>query len=375
MFLTNKLPSVRAKLKIDVEHLRAHNPKLIYVRGTGQGERGPDADRGSYDALAYWCRAGIAMSMKHADDDARPGAARPRVRRLDRGDDDRRRHHGRAVPPRAHRRGADRGRLAAGHRPLVARRGGRALAAAAASPWVPLPKVLLDPEPARQNYKTKDERFLSFCCLQAAKYWPGITEVIGQPELATDERFADAAEPHEELGRGRRAPRRGVRRAHRRRVARALWRASRDSGRWCRTRSRRRTTRRPSANGYVVDCQTAAGTPFKLAAAPVQYDEQPADPGARARVQRARRRDPPRARPRLGRDPRSQGARSRGVILKAGTRLKSAVCDTEVMVIAAPAGEVEVSCGGAPMLDADGESGGALDRRRRRAARRSASAT
>jgi crotonobetainyl-CoA:carnitine CoA-transferase CaiB-like acyl-CoA transferase len=33
------------------------------------------------------------------------------------------------------------------------------------------------------------------------------------------------------------------------------------------------------ANGYVVDCQTAAGTPFKLAAAPVQYDEQAALPG------------------------------------------------------------------------------------------------
>jgi len=32
------------------------------------------------------------------------------------------------------------------------------------------------------------------------------------------------------------------------------------------------------ANGYVADCATAAGTPFKLAVAPVQYDEQPAAP-------------------------------------------------------------------------------------------------
>ena len=38
-----------------------HNPDIIYVRGTGQGERGPDADKGSYDSLAYWCRAGVAM--------------------------------------------------------------------------------------------------------------------------------------------------------------------------------------------------------------------------------------------------------------------------------------------------------------------------
>ena len=46
VFLTNKLPSVRKKLKIDVEDIRAHNPRIIYVRGTGHGERGPDADKG-----------------------------------------------------------------------------------------------------------------------------------------------------------------------------------------------------------------------------------------------------------------------------------------------------------------------------------------
>jgi hypothetical protein len=37
--------------------------------------------------------------------------------------------------------------------------------------------------------------------------------------------------------------------------------------------------------------------------------------------------------------------------LKAGTRLKSAVCDTQVMVIAAPASDVALSCGGAPLLE------------------------
>src|SRR5581483_2106715 len=49
VFLTNKLASVRRKLKVDVDDIRAHNPKIIYVRGHGQGNRGPDADRGSYD--------------------------------------------------------------------------------------------------------------------------------------------------------------------------------------------------------------------------------------------------------------------------------------------------------------------------------------
>ena len=35
------------------------------------------------------------------------------------------------------------------------------------------------------------------------------------------------------------------------------------------------------ANGYVQPCETAAGTPFKLAAAPVQFDEEPPTPSRR----------------------------------------------------------------------------------------------
>jgi hypothetical protein len=38
-------------------------------------------------------------------------------------------------------------------------------------------------------------------------------------------------------------------------------------------------------------------------------------------------------------------------VLKSGLRLKSAVCDTELMVIRAPAGvDVDIRCGGAAML-------------------------
>jgi crotonobetainyl-CoA:carnitine CoA-transferase CaiB-like acyl-CoA transferase len=58
VFLTNKLSAVRKKLHIDLDDIRAHNPNIIYVRGTGQGERGPDANKGSYDALAFWAGLG-----------------------------------------------------------------------------------------------------------------------------------------------------------------------------------------------------------------------------------------------------------------------------------------------------------------------------
>ena len=72
VFLTNKLPGVRKKLKIELEDIRAHNPNIIYVAGTGQGERGPDADKGSYDSLAFWFRPGVALGVKPADSDLIP---------------------------------------------------------------------------------------------------------------------------------------------------------------------------------------------------------------------------------------------------------------------------------------------------------------
>jgi hypothetical protein len=37
--------------------------------------------------------------------------------------------------------------------------------------------------------------------------------------------------------------------------------------------------------------------------------------------------------------------------LKTGARLKSAVCDAEVMVVLAPSEAVELTCGGVPMLE------------------------
>lgn len=38
--------------------------------------------------------------------------------------------------------------------------------------------------------------------------------------------------------------------------------------------------------------------------------------------------------------------------LKPGTRLRSTACTTEVVVVRAPKDEVEVTCGGRPMVDA-----------------------
>ena len=45
--------------------------------------------------------------------------------------------------------------------------------------------------------------------------------------------------------------------------------------------------------------------------------------------------------------------------LKPGSRIRSDVCDTEMMVIAAPDSDLEVICGGAPMIELNAEPSGA----------------
>ncbi len=61
--LTSFLPPARRRLKIDVDDLRKINPKLIYARGSGQGPKGPEAERGGFDAGSFWSRGGIAHML------------------------------------------------------------------------------------------------------------------------------------------------------------------------------------------------------------------------------------------------------------------------------------------------------------------------
>lgn len=49
------------------------------------------------------------------------------------------------------------------------------------------------------------------------------------------------------------------------------------------------------------------------------------------------------------------------VPLKAGARYKSAVCDTQVMVIKAPAGDYALECGGALMIAPNEEGAGEIN--------------
>jgi len=63
VFLTNYLPSARARLKIDVEDIRKVNPNIIYARGSAYGDKGLERDAGGFDNTAFWTRTGIGHSM------------------------------------------------------------------------------------------------------------------------------------------------------------------------------------------------------------------------------------------------------------------------------------------------------------------------
>ncbi|MCU1352822.1 MAG: L-carnitine dehydratase/bile acid-inducible protein [Acidimicrobiales bacterium] len=276
VFLTNKLPGVRDKLKIGVDEIRAQNPKIIYVRGTGQGERGPDADKGSYDSLAFWARAGVAVGASRPEYDLVPVPPAPGFgdsiggMTIAGGIMGALFHRERTGEPTV----VDVSLLGTG---LWAMGQAIALSLVLDVPWTVPPADRLMSNPLARCYKTKDGRDLSFTCLQAGKYWPPLCEAVGRPELATDERFADhasvmansiaAIEILDEVFAS---------------ATLEAWRGRLASfvGQWAVVQDTLEAAVDPQtvANGYLQDCETADGTPFQLVAAPVQFDEEPAVP-------------------------------------------------------------------------------------------------
>ena len=102
VFLTNWLPGALERARLTVEDIRSFNPNIIIARGTGIGVRGPDRDKGGFDAATYLSRGGVSYTLTPFGEHARRAGAR--VRRPAG------RHHARrrpvrgAVPPGAHRR-------------------------------------------------------------------------------------------------------------------------------------------------------------------------------------------------------------------------------------------------------------------------------
>ena len=171
VFLTNKLPGVRAKLHIDVDDIRAHNPNIVYVRGTGQGARGPDADKGSYDSLAFWARSGIALGGRRPEYDLIPVPPAPGF-----GDSIG------AMTIAGGIMGALFHRERTGEATLVdvslfgvglwAMGQAMALSLLVEMPWAPPSAEQMGGNPLTRVYLTQDGRHLSFTCLQGGSTGP-----------------------------------------------------------------------------------------------------------------------------------------------------------------------------------------------------------
>jgi len=276
VFVTNNLPDVRAKLGIELEQIRARNPKIIYVRGSGQGARGPEAGRGGFDGASYWARAGLASIFTPEDADwpvnQRPafgdvlggltiagGISAALVRRERTGE------------PSV----IDVSLLGMGLWSL-----GPDVTSAKLYENVEIPAFDRDsaPNPLVGTYPTKDGRFISLILLQSDRFWPDLAEHLDRPDLIDDPRFKDGMARYE----NRRECIQVLRDIFRERTY-AEWcdRLRTLKGVWAPVQTPLETHDDPqvAANGYLEPITAPSGATFVVPANPVQFDETPASVG------------------------------------------------------------------------------------------------
>jgi crotonobetainyl-CoA:carnitine CoA-transferase CaiB-like acyl-CoA transferase len=191
VFLTNFLGPARQRLGIDADDVRTRNPRIIYARGTGHGPKGPDADKGGFDALTYWGRPGTGVAAMPPDYDypiQLPGPAF--------GDIQSGAHLAGGVAAALYQRS----KTGTGGVVDVSLLGSGMWAGQANIVGARLMDVDVLPSPDRRQpnnpvanmYRTGDGRFLNLGFLEADRYWAGFCTVVGHPELVDDERFATA---------------------------------------------------------------------------------------------------------------------------------------------------------------------------------------
>jgi crotonobetainyl-CoA:carnitine CoA-transferase CaiB-like acyl-CoA transferase len=272
VFLTNFLPSARRRLRIDVEHLRAVNPRIIYARGTAYGPRGPEADRGGYDSTGFWARGGSGMGAKrpeHAEPPSQPGAAY--------GDSlgGMTIAGGIAAALFARERGGEpsvvdisllgTGVWAMGCSLTAAMlaQGGLGIGGVPSGIWS---------NPLVGIYPTAGDGFLMLTMLQGHFFWEDLCAHLGRPELVRDPRFATP----EVFAANAEAARHELR-AIFRGATLEEWRARLATlrGQWAPFQSLAQIPSDPQvvANGYLVDVDAGDGRSFRLVASPVQFDE------------------------------------------------------------------------------------------------------
>lgn len=193
VFLTSFLPEARRKFGIDVDDVRAVNPRIVYARGSALGPRGREADKGGYDMTAFWARAGTAASLTPpgvqgmipppgpaygdtiSGTNLAGGIAAALLKRE---------RTGEASVVDVSLLGS--GVWALGH--------GVALSVHLGKPMVapPLGGHGSPTNPLSGLYRTADDRYLAFVMMQPGRFWADVCRHVDRPELADDPRFATA---------------------------------------------------------------------------------------------------------------------------------------------------------------------------------------
>ncbi|GAT17651.1 MULTISPECIES: CaiB/BaiF CoA-transferase family protein [Mycolicibacterium] len=271
VFLTNLLPDSRQRMGIDVEQVRARNPKIIYARGHGYGTKGDLATQGGFDLAAYWARGGIGEAYA-AGDGSYPPIQRPAFGDV---------YGGLTIA--AGIAGALFKRERTGKPSVVD------VSLLGAAIWqlgpdvvgagvigADIPKFNLPemPNPVASMYQTRDGRHIAFVLLQADRFWADFCTRLGRTDLIDDERFANAAVRFE----NRVACIAELRKTF---ASQDLphWEKAFEGfdGVWDVMRTAREIHDDPQviANGYLPRTTDAHGNEFALAASPVQFDETP----------------------------------------------------------------------------------------------------
>jgi crotonobetainyl-CoA:carnitine CoA-transferase CaiB-like acyl-CoA transferase len=276
VFVTNYLPGTRAKLRLDLEDIRSVNPDIIYVRGSGFGAQGPEADKGGYDMTSFWARGGSGQGATPA------GAERMSP-----------------MPAGAYGDNLGGMTIAGGIAAALfarARTGessvvdvsllgvgawatqftvNLALLAGGPPPRPPVPKHGSARNPLVGNYQTADGRWVIFSMLQPGRYWRAFCVAVGHPQLAEDERFDSVEKVMDNASAAAEIIAGVVSEMSFDEVAAAL---DQIGGQWAAVQDAWGVANDVSlrANGLIATVEDADGVARELVANPVQFDESPA---------------------------------------------------------------------------------------------------
>ena len=192
VFVTSLLPGSRSRLGIEVADIRSANSSIVYVRASGYGPQGADAETPGYDAAAAWARVGFAdfLTPPEASQPTQPpggigdcvggltgaGAVAAALFRRERT----------GVPAEV-----DLSLLASGLWMNAT------ILMSNANPGPGGPVMHRRPEhravrnPLSNNYKTKDGRWIALVVIQPDPHWESFCRHVDHPEWIADPRFAD----------------------------------------------------------------------------------------------------------------------------------------------------------------------------------------